>query len=245
MITKTCCRCKITKSIDNFFKNKSEKDGLNDSCKTCCRELGKIYRQKYRNKTFERHKKYRLENKEKVRQAHVVYANKNKEKIKLQKQKYYLENKEHIDKRNKQYNELNKEKLKPYHKAYNTPYCNKRRKNDINFKLRCNLRTRIIMAVKNNQKCGHTMDILGCSIEQFKTYMEKQFQHGMVWSNHGFGKDKWNIDHIIPCASFDLSDPKQQRICFHYTNMQPLWHKDNMKKNDSLSLSPQVQNPDL
>jgi hypothetical protein len=79
-------------------------------------------------------------------------------------------------------------------------------------------------------KAGRTLEMLGCSLEYFKQYLEERFQPGMSWEN----RDRWHIDHILPCASFDLADTEQQRKCFHYTNMQPLWAGDNMKKSDSL-----------
>ncbi|NBQ17559.1 hypothetical protein EBU24_04530 [bacterium] len=81
-------------------------------------------------------------------------------------------------------------------------------------------------------KSKHTMELLGCSIEELKIYLEKQFVKGMCWNN--YGKKGWHIDHILPCASFDLTDPEQQKICFHYTNLQPLWAKDNYKKRDKV-----------
>ena len=59
-------------------------------------------------------------------------------------------------------------------------------------------------------------------------HLEKQFQPGMSWDNHGY--DGWHVDHIRPCASFDLTDEEQVRKCFHYTNLQPLWAKDNLRK---------------
>lgn len=76
------------------------------------------------------------------------------------------------------------------------------------------------------KKCATTVALLGISLEGAKTHIENQFKNGMSWSNAG----EWHIDHIIPCASFDLSDPEQQKKCFHYTNLQPLWGKDNQKK---------------
>jgi len=98
--------------------------------------------------------------------------------------------------------------------------------NDSNFKLKRNLRKRIWEALKNNIKSDSTMKLLGCSIEEFKKYIEKKFEDGMNWDNYGV----WHIDHIIACANFDLSDPEQQRICFHYTNLQPMWGEHNIKK---------------
>ena len=84
--------------------------------------------------------------------------------------------------------------------------------------------------MKNNQKSGHTTDLLGCSIKQLKEHLEKQFKSGMFFSNYG----KWHIDHIKPCASFDLSKPEEQKKCSHYTNLQPLWAKENLEKGRKL-----------
>jgi len=94
----------------------------------------------------------------------------------------------------------------------------------------CCLRSRLTDALKNNIKSKRTLELLGCSIEEFKSHIELQFKEGMTWDNHGHYT--WHIDHIRPCASFDLTDPKQQKMCFHYTNMQPLWWIDNLKKGD-------------
>ena len=73
-----------------------------------------------------------------------------------------------------------------------------------------------------------SMKLLGCTLDAFRAHIEKQFQPGMTWDN--YGKEGWEIDHIIPCSSFDLSIPGSQRVCFNYSNLQPLWHIDNMKK---------------
>jgi hypothetical protein len=71
---------------------------------------------------------------------------------------------------------------------------------------------------------------MGADIETVKKHLESLFKKGMSWENHG--NEGWHIDHIIPCAAFDLTDPKQQKKCFHYTNLQPLWAKDNLSKGD-------------
>ena len=75
-------------------------------------------------------------------------------------------------------------------------------------------------------------NILGCSLDQLKMHLEDQFQEGMSWDNYGlYG---WHIDHIYPLASFDLFDPEQLKAAGHYSNLQPLWAEDNLKKSDSL-----------
>lgn len=90
------------------------------------------------------------------------------------------------------------------------------------------LRTRIKYALKGAKKAARTMQLVGCSILEFKAHIEKQFQPGMSWETHGL----WEIDHIKPCAKFDLMDLEQQRACFHFSNQQPLWKAENRSKGD-------------
>jgi hypothetical protein len=74
------------------------------------------------------------------------------------------------------------------------------------------------------------MILIGCSMDELKIHLSSMFKEGMSWDNYG----KWHIDHIKPCASFNLSDPAQQKECFHYSNLQPLWAIENIKKSDQL-----------
>ncbi len=139
------------------------------------------------------------------------------------------------------WSEKNREKDRAYKQKYRNKEDNKkrsleiakkRRKNDPNFKLRGNLRHRIWMALKGLVKYESTLELLGCSVEDFKKHLESKFQNGMSWEN--YGENGWHIDHIKPCASFDLSDIEQQKICFNYKNMQPLWAIDNLVKSDKI-----------
>lgn len=93
------------------------------------------------------------------------------------------------------------------------------------------LRSRIRAIIKGNPKSATTMKLVGCSLKNFFIHIEKQFKQGMSWSNYG----EWHIDHIIPCAQFDLSRPYHQKICFHYTNLQLLWAKENISKGKKIS----------
>ncbi len=136
--------------------------------------------------------------------------------------KWKSNNMEHRRNYIKNYELNNKEKLLGYRRKWQK----KRLLNDPGFKLRRNLRRRIWGALKQNIKSDFTMKLIGCSIDQLKLYLEKKFEDGMDWNNYGV----WHVDHIIGCANFDLSQPEQQQICFHYTNLQPMWGEKNMQK---------------
>lgn len=114
------------------------------------------------------------------------------------------------------------------HRDYMRNYMAERAGNDIDFKLRGVLRARVRAAIVNNggQKSHKTTKLVGCSVPKLRQHLEAQFTDGMTWDNHG----EWHIDHIKPCASFDLTDEHQQLECFHYTNLQPLWARDNLSK---------------
>jgi hypothetical protein len=73
------------------------------------------------------------------------------------------------------------------------------------------------------------MELIGCTKDELRTYLEGLFLEGMTWENYG-KRGGWQIDHIKPCASFDLTNQDQQKECFHYSNLQPLWADDNLKK---------------
>lgn len=90
------------------------------------------------------------------------------------------------------------------------------------------LRARMYFSVTNGIKCDKTVALIGCDIETLKKHIEGMFSVGMNWDN--YGRNGWHIDHIKPCAKFDLSNEIEQRECFHYTNLQPLWEPDNCKK---------------
>ena len=92
-----------------------------------------------------------------------------------------------------------------------------------NYRITCRLRARLYTALKGNSKSKKTMELVGLSANEFKEYIEAQFVEGMNWDNI-------DIDHILPCKSFDMTDEKQQRKCFHYTNLQPMFRPENKSK---------------
>ena len=103
-----------------------------------------------------------------------------------------------------------------------------KKRNDPVYKLRLLLRNRLLMALKKTYKTGSAVSDLGCSISEFKIYLESKFQPGMTWEN--WTRDGWHLDHIIPLSSFDFQDEEQFKKAVHYTNLQPLWAHDNLSK---------------
>lgn len=102
----------------------------------------------------------------------------------------------------------------------------KRRQTDIQFHLTCNLRSRMRTAIRDGAKTGSAIADLGCSIAKFKLFIENQFDLGMSWDNYG----EWHLDHVLPLASFDLTDRQQFLEAANWLNYQPLWADENRKK---------------
>ena len=124
----------------------------------------------------------------------------------------------------------NKKRVKKTRKQINSEQYNRIKSNPSLYLIKI-YRSRTYLALKKGfYKSNKTINFLGCSPTFLKTYIESQFKDGMSWGNYG----QWHIDHIKPCASFDLSKPEEQRKCFHYTNLQPLWAKDNLSKGDKV-----------
>jgi len=110
--------------------------------------------------------------------------------------------------------------------------------NGSHFRIGLRIRSRVFNAIKQGggRKPGRTFDITGCTVHQLKAWLESQFCARMSWDNYGRA---WHIDHIMPCASFDLTKPEHVRQCFHYTNLRPLWARANIRKSDKIT-NPQL-----
>jgi hypothetical protein len=129
----------------------------------------------------------------------------------------------------KKYRKMKNKKIK----LYQNKYTNQKRQKDINFKLSTYLRNRIYCALKRNVKSKSTIKLLGCSIDLLRLHLQSKFRPGMSFDNYG---KEWEIDHIIPCARFDLSRADEQVRCFHYTNLQPLWKSENRIKHTKVNV---------
>lgn len=148
---------------------------------------------------------------EQIKTYRKEYYAKNRDRILAQQRGYYLSNKKQII---TQHNEYLKNKLKT----------------DINYKILHNLRSRLNLALNGKVKSKNTLNLLGCSIDELKAHLQSKFIEGMQWNNHG----QWHIDHVIPCSKFDLTKEAEQQKCFHYSNLQPLWAIDNIKKSNNI-----------
>ena len=225
MQIKICSKCHKEKVVSEFYNDKKSSDGLTPWCKSCISEQGKKYRKKHQEKIKKYLKEYYLINKKILRIKQKQYTDSHKQERKA----YLLRDKEQIKKKAKEYYLLHREEI--INKTIKRFF--KRLKTDKTFKLTVYLRNRIWGVLKGNKKSKRTLELLGCSVEFLKNHLESQFKEGMSWDNYGHGG--WVVDHIRPCASFDLSKESEQRKCFNYKNLQPLWEEDNLIKGDKIN----------
>ena len=243
---KVCTTCKLTKPLSEFNKDRSTKDGHDCRCRDCSKARNRQYQATHKETCAKAKKRYLEANKEKVaakqkayREAHrdelnakkKIYRQTHPEKIKAYAEAHKEETKawreahrEQIAKTSKEWREKNKERVIQYYRD--------KRKNDIQYVKSCNYRRRIGAALRAGSLSKNMELLLGCDFETLKQHLEKQFKPGMTWENYGL--KGWQVDHIIPCASFDMTDEKQVAECFYYKNMQPLWSYENQQKSDKL-----------
>lgn len=153
--------------------------------------------------------KWNAKNREKLNQYQSEWAKRNKEKRAL-----YMRN----------YRRNHAEK----HRAWSNEYYSRRLAEDPAFRATDRFRVRLKEVMAGRKKHKSSMALLGCTPEQLRAHLESLWEPGMSWDNYGFYG--WHIDHIMPCSMFDLTDPAQVEECFHYTNLQPMWAKDNISK---------------
>lgn len=219
MKTKVCPKCKAEKSLSEFRQRKSgkRKGHFISYCKGCEREDLKKRRPA---------KLWRYQEREGFKICRKCER-------KLPVSEFYL--RKDRGKRIARCRECKKEDQRKAHKRDRETFNKKmsmRLSNDLEFRLKHYYRSRIRKAIKRQgaDKHGTFRDLCGCSPKKLANHLESKFCDGMTWDNYGRGG--WHVDHIRPCASFDLTDPEQQKKCFHYTNLQPLWQFDNLSKSD-------------
>ncbi len=224
-MVKFCPTCKIEKPITEYSKNSSRKDGMQRECKLCCHS--------HHNKHYHQKKSPRLNNPIPEGCKTCTYCKQTLPLSDFKPQKQGRFGVTSLCKScfNVKWNEYQKQ-------TQNQTNRNKvRRKTDPQFKIKQILRGRYMDAIKRHTSGGKVnkrhsaITLIGCPIESYIEYLEKQFHPDMTWENHG---DIWEIDHILPCASFDLTVLDEQQKCFHYTNTQPLFKSENRSKGSKL-----------
>ena len=248
METKVCRACLEEKEVREFYKDSKNKDKLAIRCKVCINNRIKIIREhpakdnlkickkcniekevsnfyscatcfyKYQgnckmcSKTTK--KEYRSKNKDKLYKANKKWREANKEYIKQEKKNYYNKNKEHVIRKSSEYH-LNKLNNNPIYKLISRT----RTLIGNSFKRGCE---------KSFKKPQKSENILGCTMQEFVEHLQSLFTEGMTLENHGNCEECWHIDHIVPISSAETEEDVIKLN--HYTNLQPLWRRDNLTK---------------
>lgn len=201
---KTCTQCLNELELAQFYFIKSE-NRYRSKCKKCYQVYLKQRKDANRDKHLEYLKQYRAKNKDKLKQSQIKwYSTKGKQ----WKREYDQNNKQLIRNRD-----------------------NSRYRTDVQFRLKKVLRTRFQKVLNGSKKSESVTKLLGCKLDEFEQWIEYQFSPDMTWETYG---ELWNIDHVIPCAKFNLSDPEHQKLCFHWSNCRPLSKPENESKNSKI-----------
>lgn len=228
-LCKICTNCKKEKPKTEFHISNVDPTGLAGICKDCKREYNKSIRPILYESNKRICQKYKSRPDEEIlnpSQKSCYKCGKSKSK-----ENFYTcrSRKSGLSDACKEctlkYRNENIEKRNQYEKT--------RRENDPAYKMYCRLQIRLNGALKLQgvRKSKRTMELVGCNLYDFINHIENLWQDGMSWENYGKGNNKWSLDHIRPCASFNLLDVKEQKKCFHYSNLSPLWNRDNITKN--------------
>lgn len=213
---KQCSKCGAYKLEKEFYKDKSNKNGLRCQCISCCKQ----YRQSFAGKLS--HKKYNETFKGRLTQKKRRQSLANKLIQKAYKQSF-----------------AGKESRKKYWQSSVGKLARKRSKEKIlstfKGKLSCNISNAIRRSLKQNSstKNGcHWETLVGFTVGELKKHLESQFKNGMNWGNYGHGKDKWCIDHGVPIAYFNYDSPEHPefRVCWGLSNLHPMWCSENFSK---------------
>jgi hypothetical protein len=169
--------------------------------------------------TAEYRRQWKLNNKERERNNNARWYEENKLGVKLRKSKEYRKNPEREKTRTNEWKKSNATKIS--HAIKSNP----------SRRIAAAIRSKMSNVLAGRLKSNSTVKCLGCSFEDLKRHLESLFQSGMSWDNYGL--HGWHIDHIKPLAAFDLTDEEQFKEAWHYTNLQPLWAVDNLRKGKS------------
>tara|TARA_R110002153_G_scaffold273471_1_gene444432 strand:+ start:2183 stop:2992 length:810 start_codon:yes stop_codon:yes gene_type:complete len=214
---KQCGACHIWQTLAMFSKNNTW-DKLDNKCKACY----KVYRANNRERLNAKHAKYRAEHKEDRKEWLKANKEQQAEYNKEYHAKYRVDNKDQLKQHKKEYFQKNKATITEKQIA--------RRKANPELRMLSNLRCRISIAIRGKAKSDATKKLIGCTVKFLREHLESQFDDKMTWDNYG----EWHVDHIVPCAIYNMGSDFEQRSCFNYRNLQPLWGTENMSKNDNV-----------
>jgi hypothetical protein len=207
--SKSCVKCNEIKPLNSFSRCGKSGDGVRGRCKTCVSEDEKTRRDPVRER--ERHRAYYQANPEKLNAKNRVWRHNNRD---------------YVRERDKAYKALNFEQTKV---SSRRSYL-KERQSPVH-RISHSITACIVQSIRKGSKARRrTVDLLGYSYDQLKTHLERQFQPGMTWDN--YGRNGWEIDHIVPVSSFSYETPDDPdfRVCWGLPNLRPLWKADNRSK---------------
>lgn len=215
---KICVSCNKEKAFIDFSNNNASPDGKHSYCKECSSQKNKEWREKNQEKRKESLKKCKSANADKIRE----YKRKRKptEKEKEGKKRWTEENAEKLKEYQKHYKKKNQKRLSELEQ--------KRKQSDPVYRIICNIRSRVSDLCKSmsEERNVSTTKSIGLNRDDFRKYIESKFQEGMTWQNYG----DWHIDHIKPLSTATTEEEVMELN--HYTNLQPLWATDNLKKSN-------------
>jgi len=213
-----CLECNRLAALAKYFEDPQASTEKVAAWREANRESyllkGRAYYEQNKGEILERQRlaNQRPERKAAKSASDRAYRDRNAEALKVKRQAYYQQNKARILREQAEYSKA-------------------RASADPAYRLLRRLRKRVWDALVNGYKAAPTLELIGCSVDALMDHLEAQFSDGMTWENYG----DWHVDHIRPCASFDLTDPAQQRECFHFSNLQPLWAEENIRKGAKLA----------
>lgn len=223
MALKVCTKCKVEKNLEDFPNKPGGKGGLDSRCKDCRKEYGRNHAKEVYlrdpEKAREKDRKWKKNNPDKVRAQLIVWRNKNRD-------KFNASVKERKDRDREKY----REKQRPYARMRI-----REKRSTVRGRLSLNVSTAIYQSLKGDKGGHHWEDLVGYTLGELKKHLEKQFVEGMSWEN--YGQSGWSIDHRIPISAFNFETlfDFDFRQCWALRNLRPLWHIDNIRKNDRLS----------
>lgn len=219
-MTKFCSKCKTDKPKTEFRQKSGRPVGQLESWCRGCKLIGaQSWKERHPERTRELSRKSAAE-----------FFRRNPDRVRENARERYWRNPGEGKNRTKVWQSENTDRVKELKRNR----MRQRREQDLDFKILTNIRSRISSALRAGSKGLTTVEILGCDWPSFREWIQKQFLPGMSWENYGAA---WHIDHIRPCASFFLENELQQRLCFHHSNLRPLWKQDNLKKSDSVRVA--------